>query len=296
MTATETSLEIVDGNIERVGDSPLTSRVRSLPVAGALLNWQPIRHAGSARKLGALVREFARFAVADLLGLDGVRRYHLRRGGRPVLLRHGTVDVWTFAEIFLLRLYEPPPAVAARLAAADSPLVLDIGANIGMFGLDVLVRHPSARIVGYEPDAENAAIHRRLIEVNHAREAWSLVEACAGPADATVTFLPGLETGSRMVDEAVAGTVEVPMVDVMPLLGEADLVKLDIEGGEWAMLQDPRFAAARAVVLEYHPHGCPGEDTEATVLELLRGHGFDVVPLFHEPRTRVGMLWAIRGD
>lgn len=288
-TKQQAPLRIVDGDITRADASSLLQRASRLP----LLRWQPVRHAGSARKLGVLLRETARFAGADLLGLGGVRRYHLRHAGIPVLLRHGTVDIWTFAELFDLRLYEPPAVVERQLRAAAEPLVVDLGANIGLFGVDILARFPTARVVGYEPEAENAGIHRRLIEIT-GNDRWTLVEACAGPEAGTVSFLPGQETGSRVLEDAGAGSVEVPMLDVMPLLGEADLVKMDIEGGEWPILADERFSAVKAAVIEYHPHACPGDDPRRTAHALLEGHGFDVTELFYEPDSRVGMVWATR--
>jgi FkbM family methyltransferase len=190
-------------------------------------------------------------------------------------------------------MYEPPAVVERQLRAATQPLIVDLGANIGLFGVDMLARFPGARVVGYEPEAENAGIHRHLIEIT-GNDRWSLVEACAGAEAGTVAFLPGQETGSRVLEDAGAGSVEVPMLDVLPLLGEADLVKIDIEGGEWPILADERFSAVKAAVIEYHPHGCPGDDPRRTAHELLEGHGFDVAELFYEPDSRVGMVWATR--
>ena len=279
--------------VPRASESPLVARARRLGPLDALAAWGPVRHAGSAARLSTYVRERARFAAADVLGLPGYRRYHLSDGGRPVLLRHGTIDVWTFVEVFMRRLYEPPPAVAAALARAERPLVLDLGANIGMFGLDVLTRHPDARVIAYEPDARNAAVHRRLVELNGDDGRWRLVEAAAGAHDGSVRFMAGLQTGSHIVEGAAAGSVEVPLVDVLGQVAEADLVKMDIEGGEWGILTDPRVARARALVLEYHPQGCPREDAAAFAHELLTGYGFDVTPVFHD-EAGIGMLWATR--
>ena len=277
----------------RASESPLLARARRLGPLDALAGWGPVRHAGSAARLSTFVRERARFAAADVLGVPGYRRYHLADGGRPVLLRHGTVDVWVFVEVFVRRLYEPPPAVAAALERAAEPLVLDLGANIGMFGLNALTRHPGARVIAYEPDPRNAAIHRRHVELNDVGGRWRLVEACAGPRDGSVRFMAGQEAGSHIVDGDSAGSIEVPMVDVLGQVAEADLVKMDIEGGEWGILTDPRIAAARALVLEYHPEGCPRDDAAAFATELLTGHGFDVTPIFHD-EDGIGMLWATR--
>jgi FkbM family methyltransferase len=293
MSACGTALAAAEPDAAPHGDSKLVRRVRRVPVARTALEWRPVQHAASARRLGALVRESARFALADLTGVTGLRRYHLRRGGRPVLLRHGTIDIWTFNEIFLRRLYDPPSAVAAALARADPPRVVDLGANIGMFGVDLLSRYPRACVTAYEPDPANAAIHRRLIALNAAEERWQLVQACAGSEDGTVTFLSGRETASRIVEDDVAGTVDVPMEDVLPQLAAAELVKMDIEGAEWSLLRDPRLAQVRALVLEYHPHGCPGDDPAETAEQILRSHGFDITPVFHDP-SGIGMLWATK--
>jgi FkbM family methyltransferase len=286
--------DIVEGSISRAGrDDSLGGRLRRIPVAGGLVDTSPVRHAGAARTLARFVREPVRFFANELRRAGGMRAYTLRDSGQVVLLRHGTVDSWTFDELFHLRLYEPPAAVAAVLAPIERPVVLDLGANIGMFGLDARGRYPGARVTAYEPDAESAAIHRHLIERNGAPADWRLVEACAGPRDGTVTFLPGQETESRIVDGPVAGSVTLPMEDVLPAFAGADLVKLDIEGGEWALLEDPRFAAARVVVVEYHPPGCPGPDTHAAARALLEGHGYEFLPLFEHPGG-VGMAWALK--
>jgi FkbM family methyltransferase len=296
MTAqSDLPFDVVDGSIARADqqDTGLAARLRRLPLAGRVVDAQPTRHVASARTLGRLVHETPAFFVNELRGAGGVRAYTLRDSNQTVLLRHGTVDSWTFAELFHLRLYEPPPRVAAALAGVTAPVVLDLGANIGMFGLDARRRYPGAQVIAYEPDAESAAIHRHLIERNGSPAGWRLIEACAGPRSGTVTFLPGQETESRIVDEAVAGSVTLPMDDVLPAFARADLVKLDIEGGEWALLEDPRFAAARAVVLEYHPPGCPEPDTHAAARSRLESHGYDVMPLFEHPGG-VGMAWALR--
>lgn len=292
------AFDIVEGSIARAGHGPdagLAGRLRRIPGARRLVDARPVQHLASAMAMGRVVRETPRFMANELRGASGVRAYTMRSGGRTVLLRHGTIDPWTFNELFVLRLYEPPPPVAALLAGVREPVVLDLGANIGMFGLDALQRYEGARVTAYEPDAESAAIHRRLIELNPSERAWRLVEACAGPAHGTVAFLPGRETESRIVDGPAPGAVTMPMEDVLPAFADADLVKLDIEGGEWALLEDPRFAAARVVVLEYHPPGCPDADTHAAARRLLEGHGYEVVPLFEHPGG-VGMAWAYRPE
>jgi hypothetical protein len=86
------------------------------------------------------------------------------------------------------------------------------------------------------------------------------------------------------------------MQDVLDQVAAADLVKIDIEGGEWEILLDPRFAESppRALVLEYHAAGCPTDDPRAAALDALRGAGMQVQPLWHDAAAGVGMAWAWR--
>jgi FkbM family methyltransferase len=287
--------DIVDGSISRAdaaGTASVMSPLRGAPGLRGLLDLQATRHLASALALGRLVKETRAFVVNELRTASGMRAYNLRNGGRTVLLRHGTVDVWTFNELFFLKLYEPPGQIRETLARVSQPIVLDLGANIGLFGIDALERYPGAQITSYEPDAVSAAIHRELIARNAASApAWTLVEACAGPRAGTVSFLGGQETESRIVEDGAARSIPVPMEDVLPAFAQADLVKLDIEGGEWALLRDERFRGARVVVLEYHPPGCPERDTHAAAHRMLTEHGYTVIPLFEHPGG-VGMVWA----
>jgi Methyltransferase FkbM domain len=82
------------------------------------------------------------------------------------------------------------------------------------------------------------------------------------------------------------------MEDVLESFAEADLVKIDIEGGEWALMADPRFGSADTIVLEYHATGCPQPDLHAAARRLLEGHGYELVPLFEG--DDFGMVWAFR--
>lgn len=48
--------------------------------------------------------------------------------------------------------------------------------------------------------------------------------------------------------------MSVAAADVLPYLADTDLVKMDIEGGEWEILADPRLGARlhQALVLGHH--------------------------------------------
>jgi FkbM family methyltransferase len=238
----------------------------------------------------ATVRGSVRFVARELRGRRTIARYRLRSSGRTVFIRHATGDVVTLGEVFDKPDYAPPPPVRALLGAA--PRILDLGANIGLFGAYALGLWPEAEVIGYEADADNAAVHRRTLEANPGR--WTLVQAAATARDGTLTFVGGGVALSHAAWEGEEGTVEVVACDVLPKLAGADLVKIDIEGGEWAILGDERFPASapRAVVLEYHPAGAPGPPRVA-VEARLREAGYELEPIWHRD-DGYGMLWAWR--
>jgi FkbM family methyltransferase len=244
----------------------------------------------------SLVRERWRFARNELRpGRPQTAVYRLSGSGVAITIRHRSPDVLILDELFSQEEYRFPEAVWSRLAESrDRRLrVADLGANIGLFGAWILGHFPQAEIVAVEPDPENAKVHRRTIEANGRTAEWRLVEAGAATEQATLRFAPGSFTLSHA---APAGEgIEVEAVDVFPLIADAELVKIDIEGAEWPILRDRRFSQleAAAVVLEYHPAGSPGTEPAFDAAQtLLERAGFTIVS--HHPKGEgVGVLWAL---
>jgi FkbM family methyltransferase len=242
--------------------------------------------------LAALVVESDAFLVAEGASPGTVAEYRLRGAPLSVALRHGTTDVGVFDEIFGWRFYEPPAAVAEVLGSlAGPPRVLDLGAHVGLSGVYLLATFPGARIVSFEPDRLNFALLDRCRRLNGAAD-WTLVASCAGNRDGEVGFVESGDAQSCMAEDA---RVRVSVRDVLPLLADTDLLKLDMEGGEWAILEDGRFAALAppVTVLEYHPQRGGGRAAGARAEALLARAGYVVEHLF-EKADGVGMLWAWR--
>jgi FkbM family methyltransferase len=170
--------------------------------------------------------------------------------------------------------------------------VLDLGANVGLFGVWALNRFPGCEITAFEPDPTNAAVARSSIEANGSNDRWHLVEAAATATNGRVPFIQGESSRSRI--EPGGGT-EVEAVDVFPYFEEADLAKVDIEGGEWVLLADPRFRnlGLTALVLEYHPDQATGPDPRGLALEAVRAAGYEAC-VVEEFGAGHGMLWAWR--
>ncbi len=240
------------------------------------------------------VREPLRFAAAELLGPRGRLQVHEIDAGR-VVLRHRTRDVDVFDEIFVGNLgYEPPRAVAAHFRDRPPAKVLDLGGNVGFFGVDALARWPAATITSVEPDPENLPLLGRCVEVNEAGARWEIIAACAASGPGTVAF-----SGGRFADSSIAldgedVTGHVVAVDALELLQDADFAKIDIEGGEWDLLLDQRFAgsAPAVLVMEWHQRGCPMQDGYQAALDILRRAGYDVEGERPPAGQHYGTIWA----
>lgn len=272
--------------------SPTGGRVSPGPEEGS---WaRRVRFIRQYRAWRRAVRELWRFKWRERRASGAVGAYHTRRGAFPYFIRHGTRDIGVFSEIFIAGEYEPPAAVAERLASLGRPpRVLDVGANIGLFAVSCRERWPGAHVVSIEPDPENLALLRRTAGDGQDIE---VVSACAGCGDGTVRFVAGEFAESHVAGrESAQETIELPCVDVFPMAQMADLVKMDIEGSEWEILADPRVASVPTSVwvMEWHARHCPHPDPGTAARTALQDAGFEVV-CEHRPTPSTGTLWALR--
>jgi FkbM family methyltransferase len=269
----------------------------------AMVKSPPAQRVIEAVRAARAVDESPRF-LARQFGPVRPARYRLRRSGQVAVIRHRSRDVEVLNEIFGGTggrfAYEPPTALGAVLDSKPSPRVLDLGGNVGLFGLYALERWPGASLRSFEPDAENARLLGAVIAENHLERRWSLTSAAVANRAGTMAFRGGLSADSHLIETEGEARVdervqEVPVLDLFALGGDYDLVKMDIEGGEWGVLADPRMARfdADILVLEWHTQGCPEPDPRAHVIRLLReaGYGERYEPI--EP-SHCGMFWARR--
>lgn len=263
------------------------------------------------------VRERGRFVVRELAGRQATAVYQLRDVPFRAAIRHPLFDMWVLDEVFRNRVYALPAAVEARLKELGRPVrVLDLGGHAGLFALWLRATLPDAHVTSYEPDPENASVLRQCVRVNRLDAHWEVVEAAASTAEGTAQFVSDgplsqfADTPDALRDEHAVleqifpflrgrrlltpHEVMVRTTDVMPLLAQCDFLKLDIQGGEWPLLTDPRIEAlgAVALVIELHPQAAPVDDPlmwTTTLLERL-GYALEVMPAHGRER----IIWATR--
>lgn len=225
------------------------------------------------------------FVRSIVVRLDSGLRVHLGKGGAGPLGN----DYGCAYEVFVHEFYRLPPAVSAVRDRVRN--VVDLGANVGFASLYFLNAFPACRVTAIEPHPAHVAAIRRNLRLNDLEGRLVLHEAAAGNADGRAR-LTDRGTGSQLDS---AGEIDVPIIDVFGALGSEpiDLMKIDIEGAEYAILDDPRFAQLRPrfIVMEWHGVADPPNGKEHCQRRL--GElGYEMSEIF--AHSDHGMFWAIR--
>lgn len=174
----------------------------------------------------------------------------------------------------------------AFASASPSPRILDCGANVGLASLYWKRRYPQARITAYEADPEIAAALRANLAANGAGDV-EVVEAAVWTETGTLSFrAEGADSGAiaALAGAPVEAALKtVPAVRLRDALltagaeGPIDLLKLDVEGAEAAILADCADALrpVSAMLAEIHEFD-PAHRATPGILALLERAGFTV--------------------
>jgi FkbM family methyltransferase len=193
---------------------------------------------------------------------------------------------------------------AAYAFAGHNPRarVVDCGANIGLSVLFFKALRPEAEVIAFEPDPVTFARLVRTVELNGLRNVQT-ENAAVGDRDGTVAFYtrssdPGGLTAST--DPSWGGDVrqDVPVVRLSSLLREpVDFLKLDVEGSEYAIVQDLIATGAIRLILEavIEYHEIPSQPDGVTHLTTsLQAAGFEVTIVAANAVQRNGVIRARR--
>lgn len=186
----------------------------------------------------------------------------------------------------------------------EQSLVIDVGANIGMFALFVKRRYPDAEIMAFEPAPVSAACFRQNVGLHHLDGVHITEIALGSSADpaASFTYYPAIPGNSTRYPEqkgpakaalskiyspkiaerlyqGVGMTVPVDRLSSFLSAGRpVDLLKIDVEGSEVDVLGgiDPgHWPLIRQVVIEVEVEVEAHGRRLAAVCELLESHGLE---------------------
>jgi len=167
--------------------------------------------------------------------------------------------------------------------------VLDIGGNVGLFGVAACNSFPDAKLHCYEPNRQleqYLSVQAQSAGFNYFMEAVGLQNG--------MIFLDlnedSVQTRSKQDSDG-----NVPQIAfrkaIERLGGKVDLLKMDCEGTEWEMFKDrDSWERVRNLSMEYHLF--KPEHTEQTVKQTIDDLGFAITSFVHV--DNFGLLTATR--
>lgn len=165
----------------------------------------------------------------------------------PITFRVPNSLYLVFKEIFMTDVYEIDTLVQQLPA---SPVIIDIGANVGFFGIQLLSKMDAATIYAYEPMPANVQMLRETMDRNP-RLAHCLhlhQRAVTGNPLDHIELFAEAEESSQVVASVISGfnnnntnRLTVPAITLSDIIQQhdlprIDLLKMDCEGSEYDIL------------------------------------------------------------
>lgn len=245
----------------------------------------------------SLSQDWWKLSAAYALG--GNRRFplpvRLRDGEQFYFLNRGEVAV--FWQIFVCRCYDVQPG---------DRVILDAGANVGLFAVWAAKQAPQSRIISAEPHPTTFERLQQTIRMNGLAERVDAVPCALGGTSAE-RWLNDAEDGSisnymdNLDRQQVRGRRMVQCATLADLmhkheLEQVDLLKMDIEASEYETLLATPVTVLRKIArmnVELHVPGPVSEEQRSRLLEYLRKAGFKLQQ-YHPDRYGTGIAYFER--
>jgi len=183
-----------------------------------------------------------------------------------------------YKEVFLRKDY------AIKLST-KTPLILDLGSNIGSSIAFFKRQYPNAKIIGFEPHP----ILFKVLQENIKRNKFEDVELhnCAvGDKEGHLPFYvsenPGSMKSSMRADRGGNKEINVPVQKASELVSKfdhIDLIKIDVEGAEKEIFQDlvenEMISKPLNYIVEYHLNLGKDRSDLSKFLKILEDNGYD---------------------
>jgi FkbM family methyltransferase len=170
---------------------------------------------------------------------------------------------------------------------------VDIGANVGAYTI-LAAKNAGADVVSFEPIPSTFEKLRRNVEANGMDKKVDLQRYGVSDKTGTLRFTMSMDAVNHVLrdDEVADGAeaIDVPVstLDVLLKGRRPALMKIDVEGFEWPVLNGAGSILAspslKALIIELNGCGAQYGYDEDKIHELLLSHGF--VPYSYEPFTR----------
>ena len=138
-----------------------------------------------------------------------------------------------------------------------NPFIIDCGGNIGMTTMYFKYLYPQSEILVFEPSSINFELLEKNIAVNHLNHVTCIQKALYNKKDIVNLEASGTGFGSFIIgfNSYEKEKIETDLLSNY-INKEVDLLKIDIEGSEGAVIEDlsinKKLKFIKQIVMEYH--------------------------------------------
>jgi FkbM family methyltransferase len=193
--------------------------------------------------------------------------------GYNFLVRYNSNDKRVINESFISKTYGDVP---------KGSVVLDIGANIGDY--TVFASQTASKVYAFEPFPDNFELLKKNIIINGIDNVFISDEAVSSEDHIMKLHVSDISHGSHSPLYAVGNkeidvsSISVPLIFKRYGIEHVDILKMDIEGGEYDVLMNlekPFFEKIGRFELEYHDY-FKNKYSHENLVEKLEDNGFKV--------------------
>ena len=165
-----------------------------------------------------------------------------------------------FREIFLKNCYDFTESTRVELAENSKVHFLDLGANIGLATFRIKRNFPKLKVVCFEASPVNYALLERNV-LDSKQQSIKLVNSFLGDGKSKITFRhfhrkPGgsreIQGTTKKLQDTTHSDFEIVSQKISSFLHKSSIyvLKIDIEGGEYSLLQELLSTNSSSLILE----------------------------------------------
>ncbi|MEY8848348.1 FkbM family methyltransferase [Psychroserpens sp. XS_ASV72] len=205
----------------------------------------------------------------QLLKLKSQKEGQIDVKGFPFYVHHGRAFYDTYNEIFIDKIYD-------FKTDSQEPIIIDCGANMGLSLVYFKSIYPKAKILAFEPDESVLPFLEKNIK-SQQLSGVVLYKNAVWKSDEELTFYTDSGMGGRVgVSYDNQEPVKIKALRLRTFLEQpVDMLKIDIEGAEYVVLNDCKdvLGNVKNLFVEYHSE-IGDEQHLDDILQILKQNGF----------------------
>lgn len=217
--------------------------------------------------------------------IDKTISIKVKEANYPIFCRPNTTDAQVLWDTFYRKYHLSP------ISLSDNAIIVDLGANVGYTMVHFAYLYPMSNIYGVEIDEGNFFQAKQNLQPLEKRA--KIIHAAVWHENGKVVYGGDQEWGFRILDKndnmEIKNEVEAKTIDSIFdefNLTIIDYLKMDVEGAEGKILQNPEkwIKKVKSIKIEYHY-----QNTFEICSNLLQKHGFECKKDSNHPACVIGI-------